>query len=138
MTQTVVRSLLAIALAGGMSLSAGAASAQTDLSVGSDPSGSSAAAGGRSEQSTVSSMAPGAAGARGTVTHLLRPGLPSANANQSIRDTNTPVFQVAGFNGYVTAPVIPAYDADNNLRTFAGQPGRGSTAVLQQGMYGTP
>ena len=92
----------------------------------------------RSQQSTTADMRPGSQSGGNTVTHLIGPGLPPADANQSIRDLNAPIFQVAGFGGYVSAPVTAAYDADNNLATFAGQPGRGSTAVLQQSMYGSP
>lgn len=92
----------------------------------------------RTQEASVSDMTPGSVTGRGTITHLVRPGIPAPNANQSIRDLSAPVFQVAGFGGYVTAPVTAAYDQHNNLATFAGQPGRGNTAVLAQSMYGNP
>ena len=73
------------------------------------------------------------------VTRQAGPGLPPVDADQTIRGTgNTQLFQVLGFSGQIAAPVNADYNADNTYQTFAGQPGRGSTAVLSESMDGSP
>ena len=80
-----------------------------------------------------------ATAATGDVTRQAGPGLPPVDANQTIRGTNnTQLFQVLGFSGQVAAPVNADYNADHTYQTFAGQPGRGSTAVLAESMDGSP
>ncbi len=77
--------------------------------------------------------------ANGDVTRQATPGLPPVDANQTIRGThNTQLFQVLGFSGQVAAPVNADYNADHTYQTFAGQPGRGSTAILAASMDGSP
>ena len=75
----------------------------------------------------------------GTVYHLVGPGIPPVDAHQTIRgNNNQPIFQVLGFTGQIAAPVDAAYNSENTYNTFAGQPGRGSTAVLANSMDGSP
>ena len=77
--------------------------------------------------------------ASGDVTRQAGPGLPPVDASQTIRGTgNTQLFQVLGFSGQVAAPVNADYNADHTYQTFAGQPGRGSTAILAASMDGAP
>ncbi len=77
--------------------------------------------------------------ASGDVTRQAGPGLPPVDANQTIRGTgNTQLFQVLGFSGQIAAPVNADYNADHTYQTFAGQPGRGSTAILAESMDGSP
>ena len=80
-----------------------------------------------------------ATSATSDVTRQAGPGLPPVDAGQTIRGTrNTQLFQVLGFSGQVAAPVNADYNADHTYQTFAGQPGRGSTAILAESMDGTP
>ena len=73
------------------------------------------------------------------VTRQAGPGLPPVDADQTTRGTgNTQLFQVLGFSGQIAAPVNADYNADNTYQTFAGQPGRGSTAILSESMDGSP
>ena len=77
--------------------------------------------------------------ATGDVTRQAGPGLPPVDASQTIRGTNnTQLFQVLGFSGQIAAPVNADYNADHTYQTFAGQPGRGSTAILAASMDGSP
>ncbi len=77
--------------------------------------------------------------ATGDVTKQASPGLPPVDSSQTIRGThNTQLFQVLGFSGQVAAPVNADYNADHTYQTFAGQPGRGSTAILAASMDGSP
>ena len=93
-------------------------------------------------QATVQSAPVPRASSTATTSDLTRqagPGLPPVDADQTIRGThNTPLFQVLGFSGQVAAPVDADYNADHTYQTFAGQPGRGSTAILAASMDGSP
>ncbi|MCQ8276931.1 hypothetical protein NFI95_00510 [Acetobacteraceae bacterium KSS8] len=67
------------------------------------------------------------------------PGLPGAEAQQSVKAGSRHVlFDVAGYDGVIFAPVTPPYDAASTYRTYAGQPGRGATALLSQTVDGAP
>lgn len=75
----------------------------------------------------------------GVVIDKQGPGMPPVDAQQTPRNTNhKELFRVLGLSAQVSAPVTPAYNADSTYTTFAGQPGRGQTAILAQSMNGSP
>lgn len=74
----------------------------------------------------------------GNVTNTRGPGLPPENARQSVRGVdNHEVFRLLGMSGQIVAPVAAPY-SNSSYQTFAGQPMRGSDAVLAQSMDGAP
>ena len=74
-----------------------------------------------------------------TIFQEQAPGLPSPAARQNTRGTgNRELFQVLGFSGQIAAPVTPAYNDQSTYQTFAGQPGRGETAIMAQTIDGAP
>ncbi len=67
------------------------------------------------------------------------PGLPGGEAQQTIgTGSRHPLFDVAGYDGVIFAPVTPPYDSAATYTTYAGQPGRGTTNVMAQGTDGAP
>ena len=75
----------------------------------------------------------------GVVLDQQGPGMPPVDAQQTPRNTNhRELFRVLGLSAQVSAPVTPPYNGDNTYTTFAGQPGRGQTAILAQSMNGSP
>ncbi len=67
------------------------------------------------------------------------PGLPGPEAQQSIGTGPRHIlFDVAGYDGVISAPVTPPYNAAATYRTYAGQPGNGRNAVLAQTTDGAP
>ena len=74
-----------------------------------------------------------------TIFQDQRPGLPPADASQNTRGTNNhEIFRVLGFSGQIAAPVTPSYNDQATYQTFAGQPGRGETAIMAQSIDGAP
>lgn len=75
----------------------------------------------------------------GTVTDQQGPGLPPVAAHQdTYSNNNKEVFRLLGLSGQIAAPVTPPYNDNASYRTFAGQPMRGSDAVMAQSMDGAP
>ena len=67
------------------------------------------------------------------------PGLPGGEAQQTIgTGSRHPLFDVAGYDGVIFAPVTPPYNAAATYTTYAGQPGRGTTNAMAQGTDGAP
>ena len=121
---SLVRSTASAGLALAMTVAvSGAALAQAQVQTAPVPRATS------NTGSTASSGVPRPAG----------PGVPPVDASQTIRGTsNTQLFQAFGFSGQIAAPVNADYNADSTYQTFAGQPGRGSTAILAASMDGSP